>query len=149
MSKLNIPEGKKALSRKAAKAELKWDTADIGHARAFSSKEAALAYFTKRLQHREEVLAVYLCDAQGRVVETILDRDPKSCLFSAAFAAWINNYSQSVAVDMGAGGDDPECVAEMVFTCIDRKFVAEYDELKRRHGYKTVQKAAANVVATL
>jgi hypothetical protein len=69
---------------------------------------------------------------------------------------WLHDFSQSAAVDMGEGGDDEVCVAEVCLTCIDSQDRAigmnlgrEVDSLITRHGYDAVLSEAAKHVCTL
>ena len=76
-------------------------------------------------------------------------------MMSDKLIGWFDNFSQSAAVDMGIGGDDPICVAETCFTVIDVRGVAPegcHEELRGlidKHGYHAVLEEAAKHVRTL
>lgn len=73
-------------------------------------------------------------------------------MFTEELKNWLDNFSQSVAIDMGEGGDDAECVAEMCVTCMssyEPKLHDEYCAAVERHGYKAAMAEAAKHVRTL
>ena len=67
--------------------------------------------------------------------------------FTQKFERWLNNYSQSVAIDMPEGGHDKGQVAETTLTCLPRDLESEYATLVKQHGYDAVLKAAEKFVA--
>jgi hypothetical protein len=75
--------------------------------------------------------------------------------FSEELQAWLDNFSQSAAVDMGEGGDKKMLVAETCLTCIDvpgydnKEVLAEFRELCAKFGHKAVLREAAKHVRTL
>lgn len=73
-------------------------------------------------------------------------------MFTEAMKDWLDNFSQSAAVDMGEGGDDAECVAEMCVTCMssyEPKLYEEYRAAVAQHGHKAAMAEAAKYVRTL
>jgi hypothetical protein len=74
-------------------------------------------------------------------------------MFSEKILREINNLSQSVAIDMGEGGDDKECVAEMVICVMsgNRQHDPNDELLKmtKRHGYCKVLRETMKHVCTL
>lgn len=78
----------------------------------------------------------------------------QSMLLPEKTVDWLDNFSQSAAVDMGrrGGGHDAVSVAEQCLVCADVYDKEVANELKaaiKLHGYDAVLKEAAQHVRTL